>query len=541
MAYFAFVQEGDFMIKVVIADDEARICQLIKVLVDWDALGMEIAGIASNGIEALMMVRKERQDILITDIRMPGASGIDLIKQARSICPSICMIIISGYAHFEYAKTALAYGVKDYLLKPINQKELMASLQKVAAEIRLEQEQKEADASLAEERTNDRKRLRNVLIQDLLSGQVKASTEEEMEAQYHFSAKNGVCQAFALRLDHEAKEEKDRPEELVWKRTEKIIKSGLERFSEEWILYWHDCFLYGVMNYDARQVEEVRKMMRDCLNQLEAAKHLIGVRVFSLGLGGSKKTSPELQASMEEALLAVQERFLCGSGILLENIEHTPVLYEQRLLDKYTRRIGHALEILNIEEMKQAVHELFQAAVDTPNVHGFELFELVCAAGNIFVMQLDVKEKEKLMKNLKENCDAASNAEELFQKLEQFEEAQILEILKVREADSARPVRKAKCYIKNHYGEQITLEEVSAEVGLSTAYFSVLFKKETEVGFAKYLMNVRMEQAKTLLRETNLPVAGICKKVGYNDLKHFTHTFEKLAGVKPAVYRKLYG
>ena len=168
MAYFAFVQEGDFMIKVVIADDEARICQLIKVLVDWDALGMEIAGIASNGIEALMMVRKERPDILITDIRMPGASGIDLIKQARSICPSICMIIISGYAHFEYAKTALAYGVKDYLLKPINQKELMASLQKVAAEIRLEQEQKEADASLAEERTNDRKRLRNVLIQDLL-------------------------------------------------------------------------------------------------------------------------------------------------------------------------------------------------------------------------------------------------------------------------------------------------------------------------------------------------------------------------------------
>lgn len=191
MAYFAFVQEGDFMIKVVIADDEARICQLIKVLVDWDALGMEIAGIASNGIEALMMVRKERPDILITDIRMPGASGIDLIKQARSICPSICMIIISGYAHFEYAKTALAYGVKDYLLKPINQKELMASLQKVAAEIRLEQEQKEADASLAEERTNDRKRLRNVLIQDLLSGQVKASTEEEMEAQYHFSAKTG--------------------------------------------------------------------------------------------------------------------------------------------------------------------------------------------------------------------------------------------------------------------------------------------------------------------------------------------------------------
>ena len=77
--------------------------------------------------------------------------------------------------------------------------------------------------------------------------------------------------------------------------------------------------------------------------------------------------------------------------------------------------------------------------------------------------------------------------------------------------------------------------------GLSTAYFSALFKKEEGEGFARYLIGVRMEQAKLLLRETNSPVAEICKKVGYNDLKHFTRTFEKTAGVKPATYRKLYG
>ena len=102
-------------------------------------------------------------------------------------------------------------------------------------------------------------------------------------------------------------------------------------------------------------------------------------------------------------------------------------------------------------------------------------------------------------------------------------------------------IRKAKQYIQEHYSEPITQEEVSSAVGLSPAYFSVLFKKTEGEGFARYLINVRMEQAKILLRESNSPVSEICRLVGYNDVKHFTHTFEKAAGVKPAVYRKLYG
>ena len=129
----------------------------------------------------------------------------------------------------------------------------------------------------------------------------------------------------------------------------------------------------------------------------------------------------------------------------------------------------------------------------------------------------------------------------MFTCLLDFMLTKVNQMIALREEDSVRPVRLAKQYIHNHYQEQITLEEVSDYVGLTPAYFSVMFKKETEIGFAKYLINERLEGAKDLLRESTLSVADICRKVGYNDPKHFTRLFEKNVGVKPAVYRKLYG
>ena len=118
------------MLKVIIADDEERVCRLVQVLADWEALGMEVAGTASNGLEALELVKKIRPDILITDIRMPGCYGLELIQHAKEELPQLEIVIISGYAHFEYAQSAIKHGVGDYLLKPIQKQELMATLKK---------------------------------------------------------------------------------------------------------------------------------------------------------------------------------------------------------------------------------------------------------------------------------------------------------------------------------------------------------------------------------------------------------------------------
>ena len=123
------------ILKVVIADDEVRICQLIQALIDWDSMGMKVVGIAHNGEEACEMVRQTQPDILITDIRMPGCSGLELVKRVKELDSALEVIIISGYAHFEYAQQAISYGVGHYLLKPVNKGELTATLQKLQKKI----------------------------------------------------------------------------------------------------------------------------------------------------------------------------------------------------------------------------------------------------------------------------------------------------------------------------------------------------------------------------------------------------------------------
>ena len=108
---------------VVIAEDEKRICSLIKALIDWDGLHLRLVGEAHDGVQALTLLQQEKVDILITDIRMPGVNGLDLTKWVNDHCNQCSVIIISGYKQFDYAYDALRMDVVDFLLKPIKKTE----------------------------------------------------------------------------------------------------------------------------------------------------------------------------------------------------------------------------------------------------------------------------------------------------------------------------------------------------------------------------------------------------------------------------------
>ena len=123
------------MLKAVILDDEERVCKLIETLVDWDTLKIELVGTAHDGVEGVKLIAQVKPDIIITDIRMPGYSGIEIIRETQKILPNAKFLIISGYRHFEYAHNALKYGVEHYLLKPIEEEDLNDALNKIAGKL----------------------------------------------------------------------------------------------------------------------------------------------------------------------------------------------------------------------------------------------------------------------------------------------------------------------------------------------------------------------------------------------------------------------
>lgn len=119
------------MYRLVVIDDEYIVVEAVKAMITRLSLNYEVVGYACDGIHGLEVVRREKPDMVLTDIRMPGLDGLSLIEEAKEFCPDTVFVVISGYTEFEYARRALSMGVKDYIDKPISMEKLRTVLTKV--------------------------------------------------------------------------------------------------------------------------------------------------------------------------------------------------------------------------------------------------------------------------------------------------------------------------------------------------------------------------------------------------------------------------
>ena len=116
---------------VVVADDEEEIRRSLVRRVKWEEIGFEVVGEAENGADALELVEKLEPDLLLTDIKMPFLSGIELARAVREVRPMVQIAFLSGFDDFTYAQQAIQYNIVSYMLKPISAKEIEAELIKI--------------------------------------------------------------------------------------------------------------------------------------------------------------------------------------------------------------------------------------------------------------------------------------------------------------------------------------------------------------------------------------------------------------------------
>ncbi|MCR4694974.1 MAG: response regulator [Pseudobutyrivibrio sp.] len=526
------------MVNVVIADDEIKICQLIQALGKWDELGMKVVGTAANGLEALRLLKEYSVDVLITDIRMPGCDGIQLIDRVRKISPETKIIIISGYAEFSYAQAAVQYGVTDYLLKPINENLLNDALRKIQDMIGRDKEREEIFASSKIAVETNTATIRSTLILDCITESNRSFGLDELKEHYHFKAQEGCFQFIVSKIDGVIEKEQL---DFIWDNQISILSNQIKNLCNDLVCLKKNYYLFAILNYPKNKEDTVRKALRDTFHRAKGVGEIFrDVKLFN-ACGKVVTTPKDLGKSYTTSLRTIKERIISDTGRLLEYKESRGMLYDKQLLDRYSWGISNILEVCSQEELEGANRKLFDSAMHTDGVCGWEIFELIDQAGSMFLMRVNVSNKNDRLEEFRMECDNCSSAEQLYDTFNCFTQNLLHAVAELREGDSTRTIRLAKLYIQNHYSQPISLEEVSSHLGLTTAYFSTLFKKKTGVGFAKYLMNTRVEAAKVLLKDTNDSVSDICKAVGYMDLKNFNKVFEQTAGVKPTVYRDIYG
>ena len=527
------------MLRVVLADDEHKIILLLQKLIQWERRGYEIVGTAGDGLRALELVREKQPHLLITDVQMPGCSGIELIRQAKELQPDLHFIIISGYRKFEYAQSALKYGVEDYLLKPLKQEELTGILLRLSDKLG-----KEAALEFQLKKSGERQQER--LMEDLRTAAERQQpflTPAQAESGYGVRFReNGVCFAALIKADVADAARNQNGYLVMMRHALEIVRREVGALTDACAVAAQREGIAVLVQLPEYQTVEVTQCFTKIRKEFEQQRDMFWNIHCTVCLGSRKDSLEEAGASMREALWCCRDR-LCRVQSW-RDAETEQLAFD----DRYTmeaaqkKRLQVAAECLDGDRFEQELADSYSALLDLRELNGQMIedwFRQTLEAG-VYGMQQNGSVEERFAEQLEEKFWLCTDAQSVCQLLRQEICRELRRLGEERSQREMRPITEAKRYIQQHYREALRLEDVSSAVGFNATYFSTLFKKETGQNFTDYLTELRINKAKELLSGDRDSVQDVAEMVGYSDLKYFSRLFKKTTGVSPSDYKKLY-
>lgn len=535
------------MLKVVLADDEKKICQLLQIIVDWKSLGFEIVEVVHNGRDALEAVKRHQPDVIVTDIRMPECSGLELLHRVREEKQDIDVVIISGYRQFEYAHTALQDGAEDYLLKPVKKAELTAVLERIRARRQSRgeiQEKLEHMEDIQRSLEISTEKLQAQMMHEIIAGKMERASVETLNADYRCGFEQETQYFVSFKLDFNAVFP-EKTEEVVGRKLLATVRRMLAQNE-----YKNCCICY----------KNLICCLIDCGDEMQelehALYHLIREMMDYAGklaelhvtVGIARVEGDGLHEAYCRSVQAVWDQLFAGTERVLRYRRPEAILDVNELINKKTAEsFSRALTQLSRELMYRETEALLRElrAGKTPVQSGENLHDIMLA----MVRQIasccrhlhadaDLSDIFERYEKMLEMCWSWVSYRNLCENLAAELMDTIEELQKNREK---KPIQEAKRMIEECYREQITLSDISDVLGLSAPYFSALFKAETGVTVSQYITNIRINEAKRLLLVSQEPIANIAVRVGYSDEKYFMRVFKKEVGLTISEYRRLYG
>jgi len=512
--------------KLLIVDDEYWVRTRLSTTIDWKALGISEIFQAENGEQALRLSIKEEPDIIITDINMPILSGTDLMLALNQSALYPKVVLISGYNEFEYARSALKLGAVDYLLKPIDEGELTNIVKACISELQKDKIQKEFLDVMNYSTNEIQKKLLGALLEGVfVDSHQSVSLLEQLGMGIPYST--GIC--------------------LIAQADELSLDETLQKYFP-----WRSIVTADGMNVAIVFSNISGQELKNTLDQICKEVHKQFKKSFgrntAYGIGTEVSSLIDLHQSFNNAKSAFNRANYFGWNKIYQygkldipgnlnlqdiylNFNISPLIYhiktcnEKKALATLNTLISDfSNQILNLQPLQ--IKLFYSCLINS-------LFEFVST------IRSSSEDYYNLCIEAIEEINSITTLSQMKQRLKDLVIFFIQQYENYVDNKKNSIVDRAVDYIEKNYMKPLTMKNVADTFYVNSCYFCKIFKEQTGQTFTHYLMKLRVEHAKELMKDESLKLYDISASVGYENVQYFSTIFKEIEGITPSQFRNL--
>lgn len=540
--------------RLLIAEDELWLRKRLVSTIDWSSYGISEVYEAEDGGEALEIALKEKPDIVITDIRMPELSGIDLMKKLNENSIFSKMIVVSGYDDFEYAQGALRMGAINYLLKPVDEEELLDSVKRCVEELKKEKNKEKNKETVFDKQSAASEMLMEHIYEDLIFETSEKRTEELLQK---LSRKEiGFPFQSAAVVNMQVREHtffvNDKVKSDMWSVYQWLRRNLQEDCYECQYLYMRGSQIVLLLFGDDLEAKFMERVENWVQLILEALQKKLNISLF-MAAGDVTDDFSGIHRSYEMAQKKIKEKRAEEKRILALRNQETEQELNTRFDDVYGEYDFKLLikEIRNGDSEKaqtelQAILQSSSRRLQSADMMKLQLFYMnfINRIAGACLPECEAYADElamQCMTVMRELIYIGSDTivTEMWDCLRKFVE-KLVEVY--QENNGKRKhwmIDQVLQYVEENYNTALSTRDIAGRFFMNTSYFSKLFHEQMGCTFSNYLINVRVEKAKMMLTQTNMKLYDIAEAVGYTNVQYFSTIFKEKEGLTPSAFRQM--